>query len=450
VRAPGEFDGLRGADLIDDVVMVDQTSIGRTTRSNPASYVGAFDAIRDSYAAEPASQERKYSAGTFSFNSGTGAVRPAAATLRACGDAIPLATCICAARIAPAAAYRSEVLDIKREGADGRRANIAEVLEMTVTQACAFFADSREIISRLAPLADVGLEYVKLGQPVPTLSGGEAQRLKLAGHLASAGALHRARLISVSFFSSMSPPPACISRTWQSSCAHSASSSRRDIQFWSSNTIWMSCVRPTGSSILGPRGGDRGGNIVCVGTPAQVRACAASFHWGCTRSLRGYPSGSSPAVAAAVARCTPRLCSQDNGHDAKAIVIHRAREHNLKEYRCRDSARSLSPVITGVSGSGKSTLAFDILFNEGQRRYLESLTPTRGNSCSLPRGPSCRCDLRHPPTVAIEQRTSRGGRKHGRNPHRDLHFFYACCNVKLGTSILSDALSRLNRRASLP
>src|SRR5256885_8905467 len=83
--------------------------------------------------------------------------------------------------------YRDEVLEIRREGADGRRCSIADVLELTVTEARAFFADAPEVAVRLAPLADVGLEYVKLGQPVPTLSGGEAQRLKLAGHLAEAG-----------------------------------------------------------------------------------------------------------------------------------------------------------------------------------------------------------------------------------------------------------------------
>ncbi len=84
--------------------------------------------------------------------------------------------------------YREEVLEVKREGSNGRRANIAAVLDMTVTEALAFFAESRELATRLKPLADVGLEYVKLGQPVPTLSGGEAQRLKLAGHLADAAA----------------------------------------------------------------------------------------------------------------------------------------------------------------------------------------------------------------------------------------------------------------------
>src|SRR6202023_1364857 len=185
-EAPGVFAGLTGAELIDDVVMVDQNPIGRTTRSNPASYIGAFDAIRALFAAEPAAQERKYSAGTFSFNSGNGRC-PACngngfehVEMQFLSD-VYLRCPDCNGR-----RYRDEVLDIRREGADGRRCSIADVLDLTVTQARAFFADAPEVAARLTPLADVGLEYLKLGQPVPTLSGGEAQRLKLGGHLAQA------------------------------------------------------------------------------------------------------------------------------------------------------------------------------------------------------------------------------------------------------------------------
>jgi excinuclease ABC subunit A len=126
--------------------MVDQTSIGRTTRSNPASYVGAFDAVRELYAAEPASQERKYSAGTFSFNSGNGRCPTCGGNGFEHVEMQFLSDVYLRCPDCAGSRYRSEVLDIKREGADGRRANIAEVLEMTVTQACAFFADSREII----------------------------------------------------------------------------------------------------------------------------------------------------------------------------------------------------------------------------------------------------------------------------------------------------------------
>src|SRR5207237_1140156 len=167
-EAPGEFADLSGAELIDDVVMVDQNPIGRTTRSNPASYVGAFDAIRALFAAEPAAQERKYGAGTFSFNSGNGRC-PACngngfehVEMQFLSD-VYLRCPDCNGR-----RYRDEILEVKVESR-----SIADVLEMTVSEALSFFATNREVQRVLQPLAEVGLEYLKLGQPVPTLSGGE-------------------------------------------------------------------------------------------------------------------------------------------------------------------------------------------------------------------------------------------------------------------------------------
>src|SRR6185503_6874206 len=186
-EAPGEFAGLSGAELIDDVVMVDQSAVGRTTRSNPASYVGAFDAIRAIFASEPAAQERKYTPGTFSFNSGNGRCP----TCRGNGfehvemqflSDVYLRCPDCNGR-----RYRDEILEVKL---DGR--SIADVLDMTVSEALAFFAANADVQRVLQPLADVGLDYLKLGQPVPTLSGGEAQRLKLAGHLSAAAGTGRA------------------------------------------------------------------------------------------------------------------------------------------------------------------------------------------------------------------------------------------------------------------
>src|ERR1700719_3096221 len=159
-EAPGVFAGLTGAELIDDVVMVDQNPIGRTTRSNPASYVGAFDAIRALFAAEPAAQERKYTPGTFSFNSGNGRCPACSGNgfehveMQFLSD-VYLRCPDCNGR-----RYRDEILDIRREGADGRRCSIADVLDLTVTQARAFFADAPEVAARLTPLADVGLEYL--------------------------------------------------------------------------------------------------------------------------------------------------------------------------------------------------------------------------------------------------------------------------------------------------
>src|SRR5688572_16801872 len=185
---PGAFDRLNGADMVDDVVMIDQSSIGRTTRSNPASYVGAFDVVRELFASEGAAKSRGYTPGTFSFNSGSGRCPTCSGNGFEHVEMQFLSDVYLRCPDCDGKRYRAETLEIRREGADGTRKNIADVLNLTVTEALAFFRDHSNVAVRLQPLVDVGLEYVKLGQPVPTLSGGEAQRLKLAGHLAEAAA----------------------------------------------------------------------------------------------------------------------------------------------------------------------------------------------------------------------------------------------------------------------
>jgi len=439
-EAPGQFTGLAGAELIDDVVMVDQNAIGRTTRSNPASYVGAFDAIRALFAAEPAAQERKYTPGTFSFNSGNGRCPTCSGNgfehveMQFLSD-VYLRCPDCNGR-----RYRDEVLDIRREGADGRRANIAEVLEMTVTEAGAFFADAAEVAARLAPLADVGLEYLKLGQPVPTLSGGEAQRLKLAGHLAEAGSVLSSTTHKGKLFLFDEPTTglhfedvAKLLRAFRKLLAagHSLLVIEHNLDVIGA-ADWI--------IDLGPEGGERGGEIVCAGTPAAVSALPAS-HTG--RALAAYraalagerPGGEAVAPLAAVAE--PRAAYAANGRGRHAIVIHKAREHNLKGIDV-EIPRDRFTVITGVSGSGKSTLAFDILFNEGQRRYLESLNAYARQFVQPAARPDVDAIFGIPPTVAIEQRTSRGGRKSTVATLTEIYHFMRLLYVKLGTQYCPD------------
>jgi len=439
-EAPGTFTGLLGAELIDDVVMVDQNPIGRTTRSNPASYVGAFDAIRALYAAEPAAQERKYSSGTFSFNSGNGRC-PACngngfehVEMQFLSD-VYLRCPDCNGR-----RYREEVLDIRREGADGRRLSIADVLELTVTEARAFFADAPEVGARLAPLTDVGLDYLKLGQPVPTLSGGEAQRLKLAGHLADAGAVvssttHRGKLFLFDepttglHFEDV----AKLLRAFRKLlvAGHSLLVIEHNLDV----------IRAADWIIdLGPEGGERGGEIVCAGTPGEVRAEPRSFTGRALASYEAALAGGATAHAPArpeplgarvanIAEARPRY---GHGRDAGAVVIHKAREHNLKGIDV-EIPRDRFTVITGVSGSGKSTLAFDILFNEGQRRYLESLNAYARQFVQPASRPDVDAIFGIPPTVAIEQRTSRGGRKSTVATLTEIYHFLRLLYVKLGT-----------------
>jgi excinuclease ABC subunit A len=447
-EAPGRFAGLAGAELIDDVVMVDQNAIGRTTRSNPASYVGAFDAIRALFAAEPAAQERKYSSGTFSFNSGNGRCPACSGNgfehveMQFLSD-VYLRCPECNGR-----RYREEVLEIRREGADGRRLSIAEVLDLTVTEARAFFADAPEVAARLAPLADVGLEYLKLGQPVPTLSGGEAQRLKLAGHLADAASARSSTTHRGKLFLFDEPTTglhfedvAKLLRAFRKLlvAGHSLLVIEHNLDV----------IRAADWIIdLGPEGGERGGEIVCAGTPAQVCSAPCSFTG---QALAAYdaalsaasagtanPRGPQPPGDDGIAEATPRYGRvRGNGRDADAVVIHKAREHNLKNIDV-EIPRNRFTVITGVSGSGKSTLAFDILFNEGQRRYLESLNAYARQFVQPAARPDVDAIFGIPPTVAIEQRTSRGGRKSTVATLTEIYHFLRLLYVKLGTQYCPD------------
>ena len=271
-EAPGLFSGLAGAELIDDVVMVDQSPIGRTTRSNPASYVGAFDAIRNLFAAEPAAQERKYTAGTFSFNSGNGRCPTCSGNGFEHVEMQFLSDVYLRCPDCDGSRYRDEVLEIKREGTNGRRASIADVLAMTVTEALEFFRDSREVAARLAPLSDVGLEYVTLGQPVPTLSGGEAQRLKLAGHLAAAGSVLSSTTHKGKLFLFDEPTTGLHFQD----VAKLLTAFRKLLAAGHSLLVIehnLDVIRAADWIIdLGPEGGDRGGSVVCAGTADEVRA----------------------------------------------------------------------------------------------------------------------------------------------------------------------------------
>jgi excinuclease ABC subunit A len=448
-EAPGEFRELRGTELIEDVVMVDQSAIGRTTRSNPASYVGAFDVIRELFAAEPAARDRKYTAGTFSFNSGTGRCPTCGGNgfehveMQFLSD-VYLRCPDCDGR-----RYRAEILEVRREGANGRRAHIAAVLDMTITEALAFFADVRQVGLRLQPLSDVGLEYVKLGQPVPTLSGGEAQRLKLAGHLAEAAsrsaetAARETSGVTKLFHGKLFLFDEPTTGLHFEDVAKLLRAFRKLLMVGHSILVIehnLDVIRSADWIVdLGPEGGDRGGELVCAGPPAEVMKCAAS-HTG--EALRDYAAalGSRHAVVGRVAepgvRKPPALGPLQTAA-RHSVVIHRAREHNLKDIDVL-IPRDQFTVITGVSGSGKSTLAFDILFNEGQRRYLESLNAYARQFVQPAARPDVDAIYGIPPTVAIEQRTSRGGRKSTVATLTEIYHFFRLLYVKLGTQYCPD------------
>jgi excinuclease ABC subunit A len=498
-ESPGEHDRIEGAERLTGVVMVDQSPIGRTTRSNPASYVGAFDAIRKLFASTPLAKERGYTIGTFSFNSGNGRC----ATCSGCGfehiemqflSDVYLRCADCDGR-----RYRGEILDVTLGGDAQRRLNIADVLELTVSEAIAYFASSPEVLARLHPLAEVGLDYLRLGQPVPTLSGGEAQRLKLAGHLAESwGAgdwalgsgkkrnreeAGRDSRVADSSEGALAPVsgfrPLAASRESQArsgllflfdepttglhfdDIAKLLRSFRRLIDAGHSLLVIEHNLDVIGAADwlidLGPEGGEAGGEVIVCGTPSEVMRDERSHTGKALRSEAdsGWRIADSSENAHAplsgllpsVYSPQPRICASDPQPPASSlqplidapasISIYGAREHNLKNIDV-ELPRDKFVVVTGVSGSGKSTLAFDIVFGEGQRRYLESLNAYARQFVQPASKPDVDAIFGIPPTVAIEQRTSRGGRKSTVATLTEIYHFLRLLYVKLAIQYCPD------------
>ena len=422
-EAPGKHASLYGVDQISDVVMVDQSSIGRTTRSNPASYVGAFDTIRSRFASAPLAQSRAYTAGTFSFNSGTGRCPTCSGNgfehveMQFLSD-VYLRCPDCDGR-----RYRAEVLEITIGGK-----SIADVLELTIADALAFFNHAPDIARALQPLVDVGLDYLKLGQPVPTLSGGEAQRLKLAGFLAEAANSGRNALGGKGKLFLFDEPTTGLhfdDVRKLLGAFHKLLLAGHSIIVIEHN---LDVIRASDWIIdLGPEGGDAGGMIVCTGTPDEVTQHPTSHT---AKAMRDYAA--SLGVPPAIPKVRHAVALHGN-----SISVSHAREHNLKNISV-DIPRGKFTVVTGVSGSGKSTLAFDIVFAEGQRRYLESLNAYARQFVQSAARPEVDAIYGIPPTVAIEQRTSRGGRRSTVATLTEIYHFLRLLYVKLGTQHCPD------------
>ena len=436
--SPGAHDRMLGADHLSDVVFVDQSPIGKTARSNPVSYVGAWDSIRELFAVAPLSKQRSYTAAKFSFNSGDGRCPTCGGSGFEHVEMQFLSDVYLRCPDCDGKRYRPEILEITIERG-GKTLNVADVLALTVAEAAALFAGDRDVIRALQPIVDVGLEYVALGQPVPTLSGGEAQRLKLAGFLAEAARVQSKSRQAVARKGTLFLFDEPTTGLHFDDIAKLMRALRKLIDAGHSLIVIehnLDVIRASDWLIdLGPEGGDAGGLIVAEGTPEDVRAHATS-HTG--QALRDYElalgvGGHSVHEKAAVLRKSERLAHMDQAPAAKnAIEIVNAKEHNLQNLSV-DIPRGQFNVVTGVSGSGKSTLAFDILFNEGQRRYLESLN-AYARSIVQPAGrPEVDAVYGIPPTVAIEQRLSRGGRKSTVGTTTEVWHFLRLLYVKLGT-----------------
>jgi excinuclease ABC subunit A len=316
--------------------------------------------------------------------------------------------------------FKKNVLEATYKGR-----NIHDILSMTVDQALNFFKDRPKVLTALKPLTDVGLGYIRLGQPLNTLSGGEAQRLKLSRYLSLKTEKNRRLLFIFDepttglHFDDIEKLLVALQRLVDEG-----------------NTVLviehnMDVVKTADWVIdLGPEGGDGGGRTVVAGPPEQVAAHKQS-HTG--RFLKAYLAGGGRLSKAHQAGGKPQPgISGPADKLADAIVIKGAREHNLKNVSL-SIPRNQLVVLTGVSGSGKSTLAFDIVFAEGQRRYLESLAPYVRQYVKVLERPEVDVVSGLPPTVAIEQRISRASRRSTVATLTEIYHFLRLLYSKLGT-----------------
>jgi len=386
--------GISGADKISEVVLVDQSPVGTTPRSNPATYMKAFDGVRRLFAAAELSRLRGYTPSIFSFNVEGGRCE----TCRGEGfekiEMQFLSDVYTSCPECHGSRFREEILEVTYRGK-----NIRQVLDLTVAEAIEFFTDTAEIKGALLPLRAVGLDYVCLGQPLTTLSGGESQRLKLAAHMAKA---KKAGALFIFDEPSTGLHFHDIERLlW---AFNELVDQGHSIVVIEHNLEVVKCADYIID--LGPEGGDNGGRIIGLGTPGQIASVAAS-HTGVY--LKPY------LKQGAAAPFTPLLPAKRIEEAAassaeNAITVIGAKEHNLKNISVK-IPRDRFVVITGLSGSGKSSLAFDIIYAEGQRRYIDSLSAYARQFLQVMARPNVDLLSGIPPTVAIEQRLSQGGKK---------------------------------------
>ena len=261
---PASFNGLFGASQVEDVVLIDQSPVGRTPRSNPVTYIKAFDPIRALFAESSEAQACGFKAGHFSFNVDGGRCEACQGEGYTQIDMKLMSDVYMRCAECQGKRYRREVLDVKY-----RNYNIAEVLDLSVREAFTFFRGHRKILARLKCLMDVGLDYLRLGQPANTLSGGEAQRLKMATFIA---APRKGRTLFV-----LDEPTTGLhfSDVLQLlDCFDSLIDMGHSLVVVEHNSLMMQAADYMID--LGPAAADEGGRVVAVGTPEEIAAHAES------------------------------------------------------------------------------------------------------------------------------------------------------------------------------
>jgi len=454
---PGAFESITGADELDKVIVIDQSPIGRTPRSNPATYVKVWDDIRSLFTMLPEAKKRGWKAGRFSFNVAGGRCEACEGNGSVRLDMDFLADVWVTCEVCGGARFAKDTLEVRWKGK-----NVAELLAMEIGEARELFADAPDIARKLETLCDVGLDYLHLGQPSPTLSGGEAQRVKLSRELAK-------RSTGKTLYILDEPTTGL----HMADVRQLLTVLERLVD--AGNTVLvvehnLDVVKRADWVIdLGPEGGAGGGRIVAKGTPEQVAKVKAS-HTGqalvpvlaAAREVaaRRRPSRAAvrrkrvadPAAAIDAMLATVTKSSRDPG--PPQIAVRGAALHNLKQVDA-DIPRSAMTVCCGPSGSGKTSLAFDTLYAEGQRRYVESLSPYARQFVGQVPKPLFEKIEGLSPAVAIEQRNTGSTPRSTVGTLTEMYDYFRVlaarlgrmhcpdCNIEVGAQSVDQTVERL-------
>ncbi len=399
---PGAHDRIEGIEHLDKVISIDQSPIGRTPRSNPATYIKVFDEIRKLYAQIPESKRRGYKPGRFSFNVAGGRCEACDGNGANKLEMDFLADIWVTCPICEGHRFNRETLGVLYKGK-----SISDVLEMDIQQALVHFEAITPIHHRLGTLHAVGLDYLKLGQPSPTLSGGEAQRVKLARELVKKS--------TGSTLYVLDEPTTGL---------HFA-----DIELLlqvlhnfvdAGNTVLVVehnlDVIKTADWIIdvGPEGGCEGGRVVVAGTPEVVAAYGGNQKPKAeSRNQQGSKSGMLRSYTGEALLPVLQGDPVANGKPRKVkravpqtthIEVRGAAQHNLRGVDVK-IPREQFTVFCGPSGSGKTSLAMDTIYAEGQRRYVESLSSYARQFVGQMQKPALDHIEGLSPAIAIEQRS---------------------------------------------
>ena len=430
---PAPIKELLGTQYLSGVELVDQTAVARTPRSTPAVFLGAFDPIRQLFACTEEAKARDLKTGFFSFNSGEGRCDRCAGNGYEKVEMQFLSDLYVTCPDCEGRRYKPSTLDFLYRGK-----SIHGILEFTVTEAIEFYENTdgapptharrhQQIIHLLGPLVEVGLGYLKLGQALNTLSGGESQRLKLCQLLSASSSGNKLLILDEPttglHFSDIENLLSVFRKLVDS--GHSLLVIEHNLDVIKS-ADWI--------LDLGPEAGQHGGQIVAQGTPEQIAKTKTPTARYIREALGRAVLSGGYKTQATQPKSSPK---SPISNLQSSISLVGARHHNLKNISV-DIPRDQLVVISGLSGSGKSTLAFDILFAEGQRRFLDSMSSYARQFAEQLEKPEIDSLQGLPPTVAIEQRVSQGGGKSTVATVTELWNFIRLLYSKLGTIYCPD------------